>query len=70
MIGRLLGLQGSIARDVWPKGATLACRECKASRRITTEQCAEYLAHGWPKCCGVTMTVDDVSTKSQKENVG
>ena len=49
------GLHGNIATDVWPKGATLTCRECGDSREIDTADCGHYLRQGWPKCCGHTM---------------
>lgn len=56
-IHRATHLHGNIAHDVWPNGATLTCSECKAVRHISAAMCAEYLARGWPKCCGYTMTV-------------
>lgn len=31
------------------------CRECGHSQRIHS---AGALRHGWPKCCGYTMTID------------
>ncbi len=31
------------------------CRTCGATRRVDSGDC---LAHGWPKCCGYTMTID------------
>lgn len=31
------------------------CRECGATRKVDS---ADALAHGWPKCCGYTMTID------------
>ena len=35
-------------RQVW-------CRDCGATRRVDS---ADALRHGWPKCCGYTMTID------------
>jgi hypothetical protein len=31
------------------------CRECGATQRVDA---AGALSHGWPKCCGYTMTID------------
>jgi hypothetical protein len=31
------------------------CRTCSRERRVDG---ADALRHGWPKCCGYTMTID------------
>ena len=31
------------------------CRTCGSSRRVDS---SHALRHGWPKCCGYTMTID------------
>ena len=31
------------------------CRSCGSSLRVDAAQC---LRNGWPRCCGVTMTID------------
>ena len=31
------------------------CRTCGSTQRVDSAKC---LAHGWPKCCGYTMTID------------
>lgn len=31
------------------------CRQCGRTRRADSGMC---LSHGWPKCCGYTMTID------------
>ncbi len=31
------------------------CRHCGSTRRTDSAGC---LQHGWPKCCGYTMTID------------
>lgn len=31
------------------------CRLCGATQRVDSANC---LAHGWPLCCGETMTID------------
>lgn len=31
------------------------CRSCGSSRSVKS---ADALRYGWPKCCGVTMTID------------
>ncbi|WP_067453855.1 hypothetical protein [Devosia elaeis] len=50
-----------IARDlVW-------CRECGRAQRVDG---ANALRHGWPKCCGRTMTIDHPSTWEAGELAG
>ena len=31
------------------------CRTCGSSKKVDPAYC---LQHGWPKCCGYTMTID------------
>lgn len=31
------------------------CRQCGATKHVDPVKC---LRHGWPKCCGYTMTID------------
>lgn len=31
------------------------CKECGATLKVNSANC---LRHGWPKCCGYTMTLD------------
>jgi hypothetical protein len=31
------------------------CRSCGRTERVDSAHC---LRHGWPKCCGATMTID------------
>lgn len=31
------------------------CRKCRAAQSVNS---AGALRHGWPKCCGFTMTID------------
>lgn len=57
-VKRAMGIQGKIARDVWPNGGILSCSRCGRVQSVTAENCGVYLAHGWPKCCGFTMTVE------------
>jgi hypothetical protein len=37
------------------------CHTCKATLKVDSAAC---LAKGWPKCCGQTMSLDEV--KSEK----
>jgi len=41
-------IHGNIANDVWPDGADLICKICDFHIHITSQECSEYLAHGWP----------------------
>jgi hypothetical protein len=45
-----------IAKCVYPDGLTLICKTCGMTIEATTEDCAGYLAHGWPKCHGREMS--------------
>lgn len=46
-----------VAAEAFPKGAHLKCwnPKCDRGERITTADCARYLASGWPEHCGQTM---------------
>lgn len=35
---------------------------CKTCRREQSVNSADALKHGWPKCCGYTMTIDHPNT--------
>jgi len=54
LLSNLSTIHDKVAKDaglpdvVW-------CRECGLSQQIAPGYC---LAHGWPKCCGATMTID------------
>ena len=37
------------------------CRSCGSTKKVDSAQC---FRHGWPKCCGHTMTID--SPEEQK----
>lgn len=41
------------------------CRQCGRTQRTDS---AEAMRHGWPKCCGYTMTID--SPEEQKRLAG
>ena len=43
-------LHRNIATDVWPDGWRGKCHICGKPFVYTKEECAYYLAHGWPKC--------------------
>ncbi len=48
----------NIAQDVWGTNQlTVTCRTCGDQKEVDPSHC---LAHGWPKCCGYTMTVDKI----------
>lgn len=38
------------------------CTHCGRTRRIGAAHCFE---HGWPKCCGYTMTLDSPDERKQ-----
>lgn len=51
----LKNIHAGIAGDVWPDGQDLYCWNCGAHFHATTEQCADFLAHGWPQHCDKEM---------------
>ena len=54
----------NIAKDAFPEGTTLTCASCGTRIFTTREDIARYLAHGWPKCCGMTMQISSREAKS------
>lgn len=48
----------NIAREVYPRGALLLCQKCAHTQGATTEDCARYLARGWPMHCGQDMKAE------------
>lgn len=60
-------LHEKIANDIPQiKRGMVWCRTCGHSQRVDGAEC---LRHGWPKCCGFTMTIDapDVPQQESKE---
>lgn len=56
MFKRLSGLHQRIVDDVPAlKRGLVWCRTCAREQRVDAADC---LRHGWPKCCGHTMTID------------
>ena len=49
----LAGLPTAIARDDGLLNKRVWCTECGKTQVVENG-----LAHGWPKCCGYTMTID------------
>lgn len=53
---------GRIANDIPQiRRGLVWCTQCGRSQRVDGAHC---LLHGWPKCCGYTMTID--SPKERK----
>ncbi len=38
------------------------CRNCSSTQKVDS---ANAFQHGWPKCCGYTMTIDHPNTWSK-----
>ena len=45
------------------KRGVVWCLKCGRSMKVDAARC---LAHGWPKCCGKTMSIDNPA-KARKE---
>lgn len=57
LLGRLSGIHRRIADDVPSiKRGQVWCRKCGHTEKVDGAYC---LAHGWPKHCGETMTIDE-----------
>lgn len=48
-------LHMDMAKEAYPNGTDAVCKVCGAIRYMTTADCADALAHGWPKHCGKSM---------------
>lgn len=56
LLTKLEGLHQRIVDDVPAlRRGQVWCRHCGATLKVDSADC---LAHGWPKCCGYTMTID------------
>lgn len=64
VFGNLFTIHDKIATDVC-KGVrhTLRCNRCLKTQNVDAEDFSRYLAHGWPKCCGNTMTLESEPIK-------
>ena len=49
-----LKVHKSVAQELG--GGTVSCEKCKKSETVNVKSVADYLAWGWPLCCGQTMT--------------
>jgi len=56
-LARIQQVHAKIAKDVFPQGGVLKCRECDTQIKFTTKQATEYLTTGWPKHCGKAMRI-------------
>jgi hypothetical protein len=50
IFNNLKNIHSNISNDVWPDGWHGKCHVCGKPFFYTKEECAHYLAHGWPKC--------------------
>lgn len=55
MMGRIRAMQESISESLDGFGGFLRCESCDRSRDMRQGDAGYYTAHGWPKCCGLTM---------------
>jgi hypothetical protein len=61
MMCGLAGIHAKIAKDAGLEHAKVRCKICGKKLIVDGGNC---LAHGWPKCCGYTMTL---ITKKQRK---
>jgi hypothetical protein len=45
----------AVAKDISGMGGILQCPTCKNKFPLAEGRVGGFLAHGWPKCCGLTM---------------
>ncbi len=58
-------LHTNIAADVWPNGGRLVCRECGTEQIFDVGDAATFLGHGWPRCCGKSMRVEEAQPAAE-----
>jgi hypothetical protein len=61
-----LGIHTAIANESMPGINRVWCRKCGRSEPVDPAHC---LAHGWPKCCGATMTIDQPASTEPCQGV-
>lgn len=54
-INKVKNIHQSVAQEVFPNISKVYCKTYKNELEVDPAYC---LAHGWPKCCGYTMTID------------
>ena len=60
IVKRVTGLHAKIVEDVPQlKRGLVWCRHCGREQKVDSADC---LRHGWPKCCGYTMTTEHPDT--------
>lgn len=64
LVQRVFGLHEKIVADV-PQltRGQVWCRHCGSTRKVNSADC---LRHGWPKCCGYTMTLDSPEEQARQ----
>ena len=60
-------ISGAVIEDVSEtipqlKRGLVWCTKCGNSQRVDSRQC---LSHGWPECCGETMTIDSPEERAR-----
>jgi len=53
-----------LIRNARPLRGWVWCRNCMRRQRVNATRC---LKHGWPKCCGCTMTIDPPNSEASNE---
>ncbi len=46
-------------------GGRLLCEKCGRAEACSERDAAGYLARGWPKCCGATMSLETDPKKAR-----
>ena len=54
-LAALADFHKNMAKDIWPNGLILQCWICDNQIQATVDDCAQYFACGWPRCCGHEM---------------
>lgn len=53
-----MSIHDTIAAQAFPLGIWVRCEVCNDNEWLAPkERVADFLASGWPKCCGQTMSV-------------
>lgn len=60
-----MGIHDQIVKDVPQlQRGKVWCKTCRREQSVDSADC---LRHGWPKCCGYTMTIDHPDTWRREE---
>lgn len=61
-LSEIIEVHRSLADSIWP--GSIVCQACGRREEPNRDQVAGYLARGWPRCCGQTMSYERSSQEA------